>query len=552
MREWRLLHGTLTFNRRWFMRHVLYALSLLTFIGSSMTPASAAVFQFVVPVETERGEHQAFLWLPAEAEQVRGVVMAGMTSVEPEFVQDERIRAACAEQQLAMVFLTCGLGAADVQQVLSDLAEASGYRELAVAPLMFMGHSAGGPQARALAVALSDRCFGLISYRGGGPWDGEPLAATVPSVSLFGQFDEFYGLMRDADGRESWWRVRDALAAFRAADERRLASILIEPGRGHFGWSDRNATYLAQFIARAAARIPETWPIETAEPVALHEIDHRGGWLTDLAIEAADAAEPAPYEAFTGNRERTAWHFDRELAEATVAYHAGLTGKADQFLRWADRHWVDAGVRHFFMELTWVDDGQTLQVHPTYATQYPLSENGPGPRWHQAGAPVGHADASIRVRPVSGPLVAEGERRLRIQHDALAPAGASLRGTFLAYSEGDDAHRYTELVGMLPRGFRGLDRGQDQAITFQPLDDIAVDSEPVALNATSDADLPVAYYIAYGPARVVDGQLKVAEVPARAALPIEVKIVAYQFGRGVEPQIETAAPVVQTLRIVDR
>jgi hypothetical protein len=48
---------------------------------------------------------------------------------------------------------------------------------------------------------------------------------------------------------------------------------------------------------------------------------------------------------------------------------------------------------------------------------------------------------------------------------------------------------------------------------------------------------------------VEKGKLRIAEVPTRASYPIEVKVVAYQFGRGVEPRVKTAAPVERTLRI---
>jgi hypothetical protein len=69
----------------------------------------------------------------------------------------------------------------------------------------------------------------------------------------------------------------------------------------------------------------------------------------------------------------------------------------------------------------------------------------------------------------------------------------------------------------------------------------------VPLGATSDAGFPVEYYVARGPAQVQDGRLKIAEMPARARFPVEVKV--YQFGRGCEPLVKTAAPVEQTVLI---
>jgi predicted alpha/beta hydrolase len=90
-----------------------------------------------------------------------------MTLMEREMAKDPCIREACAGEGLAIVFLKCGLGSVDVQRVLDDLADVSGYHELSTAPLMFVGHSAGGRQAKALAGRMHSRCFGLVQYRGG-------------------------------------------------------------------------------------------------------------------------------------------------------------------------------------------------------------------------------------------------------------------------------------------------------------------------------------------------------------------------------------------------
>ncbi|UCG49971.1 MAG: hypothetical protein JSU94_09330 [Phycisphaerales bacterium] len=530
------------------MRQVQSALTILVFLAASV---SAAVFQYSVPVETTKGERDAFLWIPPQAKQVRGAVMGGMTLMEREFAKDPRIRRACADQQLAIVFLKCGLGQIDVQTTLDELAQVSGYRELSVAPLMFVGHSAGGPQAKQCAIKMSSRCLGLVQYRGGVPGGNEPLPPGIPALMMVGQFDEFGGTMRNEDGRETWEGGRDALAVFRAHGERNLASIVVEPGAGHFAWSERNADYLSLFIVKAAkARIPATGPSNKNGPVALKEIDHRTGWLSDLSIKTK--CEFAAYRNYRGDPSKAAWHFDREMALATIAYHAGLLGRKDQFIRWRDPYWVDAGTRFFFTTLKWVGDGRTFQVHPVYADTYPSQHNGRGPRWLQAGEPVGHSSAQIFVRQVSGPVVATGPNTLRMQYDALAPATEASRVTFMAASPADSQYRYTELVGMMPRGFAGLSKGATQNITFPQPEDLNPGGGPVQLNATSDSGLPVDYYVAYGPAVVLKDRLHISQLPARATFPIPVKVVAYQFGSGVAPLVKTAKPVEQTIRIQSR
>jgi hypothetical protein len=506
--------------------------------ATAMAGPESPVFQYSAPVATGKGQSAAFLWIPPTAQQVRGVILAGMTLMEQPFAKDAVIRQACADQQLAIVFLKCGLGGTDLQKMLDDFARVSGYRELSVAPLMFVGHSAGGPQAQKRAQEMPKRCFGLLQYRGGMPSTNAPIETGIPSLAMVGQFDEFGGTMRREDGNETWQRAQGAVIGFRAANEKNLASVVVEPGAGHFPWSDRKA---------AQARIPDSWPIDATQPVPLKTIDHTTGWLTDLTVTGK--VEMAAFADYKGDKARTSWHFDNEMAEATVAYHNGISGKKDQFVKWNDPCWVDAGSRYFFTSLKWIGDGRTLEVHPVYADQYPGQHNGQGPKWLEAGQPVGHSSAPILVKPASGPIVATGPNTFRIRYDALSPAGEGARATFMAYSVGDAEYRYTERVGMMPRGYSGLTAGKDQVIAFPAIGNLKANSAPLELKATSDAGLPVEYYVAYGPATIADGKLVVREVPARATYPIEVKVVACQFGSGIAPQVKTAKPAQQTLQI---
>lgn len=529
-------------------RFVAFALTVMCLLASSL---SAAVFQIALPIEKEKGETTAFLWIPPKADQVRGILHTGTTLAEKQLVQDPHIRQVCEEQELAIVHLTSGLESVDTQELLDKLAEKSGYQELSIAPLFFVGHSAGGPQARNKAIEFADRCFGLMLYRGGTPADGKPVPAGIPSIVMMGQYDEFFGMMRDEQGKESWQRVVEVVAKYRAAEENNLVSLAVEPGAGHFTWSQRNSKVFALFLAKAAeARIPEKWDINSDSPPKLKSIDPKSGWLTDLDIHKDETHAPAKYDDYKGDKTRASWHFDKELAEALVEFHQGLKRK-DQFLKWNDRYWVDAGVRHFFLGMTWVDDGSTFEVHPVYRDEYPPNQkNGQGPRWADAGKPASHSNAPIKVKVVGGPIRAIGDHKFQMAYDELNPPGERSRITFLAYSPGDETYRWTEVVGMAPRGFKGLNKGKAQTITFESLpDEVKADADPIELKASSDADLPVRFYVARGPAKVVDGKLQFTELPKRMKTPVEVEVVAYQFGSGVKPEVQSANPVSQTVRV---
>jgi hypothetical protein len=526
--------------------------------AADVVPTAAAVFQFASAVKTSAGEREAFLWIPPQAEQVRGVLVAGMSSAERELVKDAAVRRACRAESLAIVFLTTGISSVNVQQVLDDFAAASGYHELSVAPLFFAGHSAGGPQAKAAAVAHRDRCFGVMQYRGGSPGipanslDPDPVPPGVPAVMMLGQYDEFGKVARDESGRENWENGVGAMRTFRSADARNLGCFAVEPGAGHFAWSDRSAAYFALFLRKAAAqRIPD-WSPDAKTPVTCRPIDATRGWLTELPTRAAARHAPAPATEYTGDPGDASWHFDREMAEATVAHHRGLVGKRDQFIRWADPCTVKAGARFFFDGIAWIGDGQTFEVRPQFAETYPQQYDGEGPIWAQAGQPVGNSAQAIRVRPTGGPLVAVGPNAFRVQFDALAPAPGPKATAIIAFVDGDEQWRYAEQVGIVRSMV--LTEGQEQAITFPALPDMNAgdgNAVPAAieLNATSDSSLPVEYYVAHGPATIENGRLMLHELPRRARLPIEIKVVAYQFGRGIEPRVKAATPVTRVLRV---
>lgn len=511
------------------------------------TPAlSAAVFQVAVSVETRRGPRQAFLWIPPEAQKVRGLVVGGMTLAERELARDPLIRQACREEGLGIVFLTCGLGGTDLQVALDRLARESGFEEIATAPVLFFGHSAGGPQALRRASEMASRCFGLVQYRGGGPGREPPLPPGIPALMICGQFDEFGKIGRDERGVENWEKDRDEMVAYRRGHPGHLGSFLVEPGAGHFAWSERCARYLARFIASAArARIPAG-----DSPLPLKTIDPAGGWLTDPSIRPPGPHAPAPFSDYTGDRAVAFWHLDRELAEASVAFREGME-REDQFITWKDPFRVQAGARKFLTRVSWVDAGHTFEVEPVHADHYPEPVQGRGSRWGRAGQAVDHAPVPIRVRPVSGPLVSAGPHRLRVRHDALTPATSMRRVTFLAWSPGDARFRPTECVGML-EGKLLLSRvGQEQTITFATPPDIRADrSTPLLLEAESDANLVVEFHVGRGPAVIEGRELRLAELPPRLRLPAEIEIVAYQRGSFRDPRVKTATPVTRVIRVL--
>jgi hypothetical protein len=514
-------------------------------------PAAAQVYQYAAPAKNVKNEEiTAFLWVPPRAERVRGVLVGGMTLMEPEFAKDPLIRRACTEEQLAIVYFFPSLDALFdykeggpgrlLQRSLDALAAASGYREIAVAPLFSFGHSVSTIFARNVAFWAPERCFGVLLFKGGMGFpanDPDASAAGVPILLVKGQFEEFgpgpSGVLRDFEDRETAWKgSRDGLLRLRGKDERYLVSLLVEPGATHFAWSEPVARYVAQFIHKAAQRIPD-WPVDAERPVRLSPIDPKTGALSSGRIGRPDA-EPAVYGDYRGDRSAAFWHLDLELARANDAFHAGMFDKRPQFVTFADPQSGKTILVGHDLRLrlgpTWVGP-DTFQVAGTFLDHAP-------DKYPPADGPVGHAAGPIRFRAFGGAIEQVGPDRFRV-----APDGRQrVRGDILAFHPGDRTYRYAEQQGRVGLPER-LTKGQPQSITFAEIGRVAASRFPLKLAATSDSGLPVRYYVESGPAAVDGDTLRLADVPARTKYPLEIVVVAYQYGSAVEPLVGSAEPV---------
>jgi hypothetical protein len=75
---------------------------------------------------------------------------------------------------------------------------------------------------------------------------------------------------------------------------------------------------------------------------------------------------------------------------------------------------------------------------------------------------------------------------------------------------------------------------------------------PIKLRATSSAGLQVYYYVREGPAEVDDaGDLTFTPIPPRSKFPIAVTVVAWQWGRTIDPRVRSAEPISQTFQITN-
>ena len=119
----------------------------------------------------------------------------------------------------------------------------------------------------------------------------------------------------------------------------------------------------------------------------------------------------------------------------------------------------------------------------------------------------------------------------------------------LASHPGDAEYRRTVQQSVMHFPFRN-NAGAEQHITFAAIPDQRLGTQSLKLIAKSDANVPVHFYVREGPAELQGDTLKFTAIPPRAKFPVKVTVVAWQWGRSIDPKLKTAEPVVRTFSVV--
>lgn len=119
----------------------------------------------------------------------------------------------------------------------------------------------------------------------------------------------------------------------------------------------------------------------------------------------------------------------------------------------------------------------------------------------------------------------------------------------IATQGGDDTFRSADRPVHFWIDIRRKD-GKPQTIYFPAVPPTKFTAGSLKLAATADSGLPVQYYVVSGPVEVADdGIVTFLPIPPRTAYPIKVSIGAYQWGRGIDPKVASAEPVVREFKI---
>ncbi len=517
---------------------------------SNQVSAQDAVYQYAVTV----ARRTTYLWVPPDCNSVRELIVAFSNLTERAWLKDPSVRHVAARQCLGIIWIGSGdesvlnadmkPGSGEaLQETFRALAHVSGFSELEFAPIIPTGHSAHGQFAWRFAEWAPERTIAAI------PIKTVPLPQNldlpgIPMLYIVGETTEWpqYRDGRIGDRDFFWPRVRASALRMRRANPANLVGVVTDPGGGHFDWSPADGKLLALFIEKAClARLPPHAPAHG--PVPLSPIAAIHGWLTDSGGVQPDRWPAAPYAKYQGNAGEAYWFFDRKMAEAAAKFDGDRVQRKKQMLTFEQDGGLLPVAEQGFAPLKFEpeDDGITFRLKPAFLQAIPVELVG-------AGRPLGHADGAIRVQVITGPAKQIDPNTFRVTMRRGDDAGDIW---IEEENSGNREYRKAVQPGKLTISAR-LSRGSPQKIRFEPISDLSPTAGPIQLRASSTSGIPVRFYVNYGPAQIDRNRLTLTQVPKFARCPIEVEVIAYQWGRMADkfgPAIQTAEPVTRKFRI---
>jgi hypothetical protein len=500
-------------------------------------------------VSSEINDHpRAFLWIPSNCKQVRGIVVGQHNMLEEGILENATFRKTLTELGFAEVWVTPVInlvfdfnnGAGEqFNDMMQALAAESGYKELAFAPVVPMGHSAAASYPWNFAAWNPERTLAVLSIHGDAPLalhtgSGRPNPdwgkRTIEGVP---------GLM--VEGEYEWWeeRVQPALD-YKTKYPQAPISFLADAGYGHFDISDEMIDYLCLFLKKAAKhRLPAKMPLD--KPAKLIPVDPTKGWLASrFHPDTKPEAPAAPYSKYTGNAKDAFWYFDKEMAVTTEKYHATSMFKKTQYVACVqdgmilDRNGEMAGANFQFKPLA---DGISFKISGVLLDSLPIDK--------QVAKLTGNT--KVKISRICGPVVKIADDGFAISFYRMGFNNNRRSNDIwlMAHSLGDKKYKNASLQC----GFRiplPNKEGVDQQIHFPTIPNQKAGIRTLKLNATSTSGMPVFYYVQEGPAEISGNTMRFTCIPPRSKFPMKVTVVAWQYGRTIEPKVKSAEPVFQT------
>lgn len=518
-----------------------------------------------VSLDNAHNHPRAFLWIPPNCKYVRGIVVGQNNMLEEGILQDDSFRKTLTGLGFAEIFFAPTFDywqnaskndSVNIKfnEVLKQLACRSGYLELKDAPIIPIGHSAMASFPWNFAAWNPNRTLAILSIHGDAPLtnlvgNGRPNVIWgkhnidgVPALMVMGEYE--------------WWEDRLTPAiAFQQRYPKADIAFFADAGNGHFNFSKQLIDYLSMFIDKAAEKRLPASNTRTSE-IKLKPILPQEGWLIERWRKDTLPADPAaPYNKFLGDRKNAFWCFDKEMAQMTEQCYAKDRGKLPQLVDFVQNDsLIKINPKAFeLVDLKFpkLDASLIFKLEGAFLNKVP---GGNPTIWtdKKEGSFISHSDSGspILLSRITGPVEQLGMNTFAIRFNRLSLSYDRRMGDvwLLASHSGDSKYKHTVQQALMKIPF-WLKEGEAQKINFRKIPDQNVTNKFIRLRAVSTAGLPVYYYVREGPAEIEGNILKLTAIPPRAKYPIRITVVAWQYGRNIQPKIQSAKEVEQSFLV---
>ncbi|MFN8348688.1 MAG: hypothetical protein U0X91_27055 [Spirosomataceae bacterium] len=509
------------------------------------TSLCAHVWQWSVKVEGYKHPElndspTAFLWIPENCKKVKGVVWGMHNMIEEGILENARFRQTMSEIGFAAIWVTPGLdmvfdfnkGAGEsFETMMKQLADVSGYRELAAVPVVPIGHSAHASFPWNFGAWSPNRTLAIISIKGDSPltpltgsgkpnpdW-GNRTVEGIPSLFIMSEIE--------------WWedRIQPGFNYVQKYPNTPI-TFFADAGHGHFDYNQLLVDYIALFIKKAAKY--------RLSPNGLRFIHPKDGWLTDRwRPNALPMASSALYPHYKGDKNAASWCFDKEMATYTEAYYATPRQKTNQyigFIQNADTLQPSKSHGQYSLKFKPLDDGITFQLKPFFSDTSKIK------------SAAQFAQTALSIDRICGPVKKINDTTFQLSFYRMGFDNPKRSNAIwlLAHNEGD--YKFKSAVQQAEVKFPLKNtQGVAQKIVFEKLEDPTINTKSISLKAQSSAHLLVSFYVKEGPAYVVGNQLIFTKIPPNAKSPVKITVVAWQYG--MVGKVQSAEPVERSFFI---
>lgn len=521
---------------------------LFFFLWAISYKLTAQVWQWSAPVDglisaENNANPQAFLWIPENCKEVKGIVVGMHNMVEEGILENVHFRKTLTKLGFAEIWVTPvlefpfdfhGDAPKHFQTMVTALARVSGYDELATAPIVPIGHSAMATYPWNFAAWNPERTLAIISVHGDTPqtnltgygranvnWENRNIEG-VPGLFIMGEYE--------------WWEKRlEPGFQYVAKHPQTPITFFADAGHGHFDYNEAMIRYVALFIEKAAKYRLSIKQQEPLKPVYPQE-----GWLIDRwRKDSLPQAKAQPYRLYKGDIAVASWCFDKAHAQATEAFYATARAKKMQYLGIEQQGKVLQPVKtHAMYHLSFnpMADGISFRVKAFFADSSHVKKVN------------GYAHTPLSIDRICGPVKKLDDSTFQLSFYRMG-FNNKKRSNFiwlLAHNEGNK--QYKSVVQQMELKFPLKNtQGVVQTLVFKPIPTQKVGVKKLSLDAQSTANLPVLYYVKEGPAYVENGRLIFTKIPPRTKFPVKITVVAWQHG--IAGNVQTAEPIEQSFEI---